>query len=94
MLSTKQQEILDILQEECAEVIQAVSKIRRFGMKDNWETLCKELADVQCMTNLAKEHIPEIGSYDMAWPIHNKLQKLRVYSTIFEEEKPLQGTNH
>lgn len=81
MLTNKQQEILDILQEECAEVIQAVSKIRRFGMKDNWETLCKELADVQCMVNLAKEHIEEIGSYDMSWPMKTKLQKLQVYST-------------
>ena len=25
-------EVMDILQEECAEVIQAVSKIRRFGI--------------------------------------------------------------
>lgn len=28
-------EVMDILQEECAEVIQAVSKIRRFGIDNH-----------------------------------------------------------
>ncbi len=31
-MDPKQKEALDILQEECAEVIQAVSKISRFGL--------------------------------------------------------------
>ena len=30
------QETLLITQEECAEVIQAISKIMRFGMEDAW----------------------------------------------------------
>lgn len=92
-MSPKQQEILDILQEECAEVIQAISKVRRFGVEDNIDTLCKEMADVLTMVNLAKEYIPYIGEYDMSWPMRNKLQKLQIYSTIFEDE-PLQGNNH
>ena len=31
-MSEDNNEVMDILQEECAEVIQAVSKIRRFGI--------------------------------------------------------------
>ena len=34
-MNNSQTEILNILQEECAEVIQAVSKIRRFGEESN-----------------------------------------------------------
>ena len=37
MLNKVQEEILTILQEECAEVIQAVSKVRRFGEAGNIE---------------------------------------------------------
>ena len=33
-MNAKEKEVLDILQEECAEVIQAVSKIRRFGISN------------------------------------------------------------
>ena len=53
-------EVLDILQEECAEVIQAVSKIRRFGMdnlkpgkpKTNREHLAEEIGDVMAMIDI------------------------------------------
>ena len=30
-MNAREKEVMDILQEECAEVIQAVSKINRFG---------------------------------------------------------------
>ena len=53
----RSEEILTILQEECAEVIQAVSKIKRFGMFHNMENLHKELADLQCMIDLSYEYI-------------------------------------
>ena len=50
-------EVMDILQEECAEVIQAVSKISRFGIdnfkpgkaKTNREHLEEELGDMIAM---------------------------------------------
>jgi len=50
-------EVMDILQEECAEVIQAVSKINRFGIdnfkpgkaKTNREHLEEELGDMIAM---------------------------------------------
>jgi len=51
-------EILVILQEECAEVIQAISKIHRFGLHDvyegqsNIDRLIRELGDLRCMINM------------------------------------------
>lgn len=55
----KAQEILDILQEECAEVIQAISKCRRFGLDNSHksgltqrENLTQEVGDLLCMIDL------------------------------------------
>ena len=51
----KENEILQILSEECAEVIVATSKIIRFGENEkNLERLKCELGDLQCLINLAK----------------------------------------
>jgi len=46
-------EVLLILQEECAELIQAISKVKRFGLQENKDNLLQEVADVLCMINLA-----------------------------------------
>ena len=52
------QEILLITQEECAEVTQAISKVFRFGMDDeyngvtNREHLEEEVGDLLCMIEL------------------------------------------
>jgi NTP pyrophosphatase (non-canonical NTP hydrolase) len=61
--SPKVEEILDILQEECAEVIQAISKCRRFGMENEYkeggtqrEHLVQELGDVSLLLELLKAH--------------------------------------
>ena len=58
-----QEECLNILQEECAEVIQAASKIKRFGISNrkadselnNLQNLEMELGDVLAMIDLCKE---------------------------------------
>ena len=43
-------ELLTILQEECAEVIQEASKIKRFGQtSENTDRLAKEVGDLVCM---------------------------------------------
>ena len=63
-MNNKVNEILDILQEECAEVIQNVSKCRRFGLNNVYlngsgtqrENLVKEIGDVVAMIDLLKEH--------------------------------------
>lgn len=57
-----QEEVLNILQEECAEVIQAASKIKRFGItnrKDgselnNLQNLEMELGDVLALVDILK----------------------------------------
>ena len=57
-----QEECLNILQEECAEVIQAASKIKRFGVigkplnttLTNRESLEMELGDVLALVDLVK----------------------------------------
>ena len=60
-LTKHQQECLDILQEECAEIIQAISKIRRFGLttesyytpgKTNKDLLEGELGDAAALVDL------------------------------------------
>ena len=81
----KTDEILLILQEECAEVIQAVSKIKRFGEANNIDNLKMELADLQCMINLALKFGAvkfEIG--EMQKRISDKELKLRKFSKIYE----------
>ena len=61
--SPKVVEILDILQEECAEVIQAISKCRRFGIETEYkdggtqrEHLVQEIGDVSLLLELLKAH--------------------------------------
>ena len=59
-MDSQTKEVMDILQEECAEVIQAVSKISRFGLdnfkpgkpKTNREHLEEEIGDLMCMIDL------------------------------------------
>lgn len=78
-----QHELLVILMEECAEVIQEASKIIRFGEDNeyNGETavqrLEKELGDLQCMVDLL--HGADMISYtkldDYAEAKYEKLKK-------------------
>lgn len=62
-LDDRQNEILLIAQEECAEVTQVISKVLRFGLlnshpaegKTNQERLEEEVGDLQCMIDLLCE---------------------------------------
>lgn len=87
----KVSEILDILQEECAEVIVAISKIRRFGIDNSYkeggtqrEHLVQELGDVTLLIEL-------LQSYQVFHPRElkeaqdRKAQKLNKWSTIYED---------
>ena len=81
----RNEEIMTILQEECAEVIQAVSKVRRFGMAENHAHLVVELCDLQAMINLMYEY--EVVSCSLEQRIDNiyqKREKLKKFSKIFE----------
>ena len=91
-MNQKEQEILNILQEECAEIIQMVSKIRRFGIdqqhlkadKPNRQKLTEEIGDVLAMINLCIEYKIVDQSNVIAAQI-NKFDKLKQWSNIFED---------
>jgi NTP pyrophosphatase (non-canonical NTP hydrolase) len=88
----KENEIMSILAEECAEVIQSISKCNRFGIdnlkpgkpKTNREHLEDELGDVLAMIDIMLEHdIIQRDKLDAAK--YNKFEKLKKWSTIYEQ---------
>ena len=89
-LDSKQQEILDITQEECAEVIQSISKCRRFGINNSHkngqtqrENLTQEIGDMLCMIDLMLEHnIVDLKEVEIAK--QTKRIKLTKWSKIFD----------
>ena len=91
-MDNKTKEIFDITQEECAEVVVAISKISRFGIdnlkpgksKTNRQHLEEELGDLQCMINiLIEKGIVSKAAIDEAE--RAKHTKLEQWSTIFKE---------
>lgn len=81
---------MDILQEECAEVIQAVSKISRFGIDNakpgteysNREHLEEELGDMLAMIDILKEMgVVSWGNMEVAK--RDKIEKLKKWSNIY-----------
>lgn len=89
-MDPKTKEILDITQEECAEVVVAVSKISRFGIdnfkpgkpKTNREHLEEEVGDLLAMVDLMIEHkIIDSTSVDVARAA--KKDKLKQWSNIY-----------
>ena len=88
-MNTKIKEVFNILQEECAEVIQEISKCFRFGLDNNHksgiphrEVLEQEIGDLLCMIDLCMQHqlITEDGIKKAKL---KKVDKLRVFSKIF-----------
>ena len=91
-MNAKEKEVMDILQEECAEVIQAVSKVSRFGIdnvkpgkpKTNREHLEEELGDLLAMVDIMLEQ--DIVSWrNLEVAKKAKIEKLRKWSNIFEK---------
>lgn len=82
-IDNKKDEYLNILQEECAEVIQSVSKIKRFGWTDkNIENLQTEVGDLLCMLDMLKQYAPEIASADFNELKKKKINKLQTFSSL------------
>lgn len=88
----KTKEILDITQEECAEVIVAISKISRFGIDHlkpgkpltNRQHLEEEIGDLLAMIDLMVDNrIIDMDTVIVAKQA--KIQKLRLWSGIFTE---------
>jgi hypothetical protein len=84
-------EILVITQEECAEVIQEISKCFRFGIDKlhksglpHRQVLTQEVGDLMCMLQLMMEH-NIVDSQEVEVARLAKLQKLQVFSNIFKK---------
>lgn len=86
-MNDSQREIMCIAQEECSEVIQAVSKIFRFGMESkhkdrtNKAHLEEEMGDVICMFQLMEEH-GMIDWTNVSLAASRKREKLKQWSSI------------
>ena len=92
-MNEQTKEVMNILQEECAEVIQAVSKINRFGIdnlkpgkpKTNREHLEEELGDMLAMIDiLIVKGIVSSDNLEIAKLA--KIEKLKKWSTIYERQ--------
>jgi NTP pyrophosphatase (non-canonical NTP hydrolase) len=86
-------EILTITQEECAEVIQVISKIHRFGIGHehvsshrgitNTEKLEEEVGDLLAMIDLLIEN-KILATDKLNEAKQKKIEKLHVWSDIFK----------
>lgn len=81
-LTEGEKELLVITMEECGELVQACSKILRFGKEhEHMSNLAKETGDVLCMTDL-------LDSYGLANIMQSskhaaeKYEKLRKWSDL------------
>lgn len=92
-MNNKTKEILDICQEEAAEVIVAISKISRFGIDNykpnkpltNRQHLEEEIGDLLAMVDLLEEfNVVDMNSVNTARIA--KIEKLKQWSTIFKAE--------
>ena len=91
-MNSKEKEVMDILQEECAEVIQAVSKISRFGLdnfkpgkpKTNREHLEEELGDLLAMVDILLE-LGVVNEEALQRAEVAKIEKLKRWSNIYEQ---------
>lgn len=92
-MNKQEKEILDITQEECAEVIVAISKISRFGLdnfkpgkpKTNRDHLAEELGDLQAMIDLCIK-FNLVTDEQVQTAADNKIAKLHQWSDIFKED--------
>jgi NTP pyrophosphatase (non-canonical NTP hydrolase) len=90
MITDRQREVLVIVQEEAAEVIQEISKIYRFGIDDRHrdgmthrQKLETEVGDLLCMIDLMVDN-RLIDPTQVEIARQNKVTKLRKYSQIYQ----------
>jgi hypothetical protein len=85
-------ELLVILQEECAEVSQIISKIHRYGLRGynpitseyNDDLLHKEIGDLLCMIELCIEK-RLLNEDELTVHIKQKREKLKKWSNLDHE---------
>jgi NTP pyrophosphatase (non-canonical NTP hydrolase) len=89
-MNDKIKEILDILKEECGELVVAASKCTRWGLESTWEgrsnqqNLTQEVGDVVCMIQLLIDN-GVIDSADLMNAQLAKEEKLKKWSNIFND---------
>jgi len=93
-LSPKVDESLTIFQEECAEVIQIISKIKRWGFAsvhpdnpdgpNNREILIQEIGDVLALIAVVQKEL-DIGDGVLSDAIENKMERLQKFSSLIDE---------
>lgn len=90
MINDQINEILVITQEECAEVIQEISKIFRFGIDETHKSgvvhrdkLEMEIGDLLCMIDLLVER-GVIGQSGLDLAKQKKQDKLKIWSNIYK----------
>jgi len=89
-MNGKTQEALVILQEECAEVIQAVSKCYRFGLDNQHKSgatqranLEMEIGDMLVLVDiLISQGVIDLNNLNIAKA--NKIEKLKIWSKLYE----------
>jgi NTP pyrophosphatase (non-canonical NTP hydrolase) len=92
-MEPKIKEILDILKEECGELVVAASKCTRWGLDSSWQdrsnlqNLTQEAGDVMCMIELLVAH-GVLDKEELLQAGVAKLGKLRKWSTIFNDDAP------
>lgn len=90
-MNSKVEEALGILQEECAEVIVEVSKIRRFGLTEisyhtnlpHQETLEMEVGDMLALVDILVD-LSILDPVKLAVAKQNKVNKLKKWSKLYE----------
>jgi NTP pyrophosphatase (non-canonical NTP hydrolase) len=90
-LKEKDREALLILQEECAEVTQAISKVFRFGVlnkhpelqHNNKERLEEEVGDLLAMIDILVSS-GFLNDSNLNQALKNKKEKLKKWSNIFK----------
>jgi NTP pyrophosphatase (non-canonical NTP hydrolase) len=95
MLNSNTKETLLILQEECAEVTQAVSKVFRFGFDSVWpendfgpnnkQRLEEEIGDLLAMVDILVE-TSVLSDANVNLARRKKKDKLRVWSNIYNND--------
>lgn len=89
-MKTETKEILLILQEECAEVTQAISKIFRFGPdqikpgkdRTNIQMLQEELGDLLAMIELLVDENVGVDNQGLEHAKYQKFNKLKRWSNL------------
>jgi len=78
----KKEEMLVITMEECGELIQACSKMLRFGEDQDYTQLQEEIGDVMCMIEILRDG-GLVNDKQIADRIKVKKEKLMKWSLLY-----------